>query len=157
MKNVLIALDYDPTAQLIAEKGYELAKAMDAQVTLLHVISNEVYYSSRSYSPIMGFTGFMPAEPAEMVENDYIRDAAYNFLDKTRDHLGDNKIRTLVKEGDFADVILGVGILVSADVIVLGSHSRRWLEKIVMGSVTEKVLKSTKTPLFIIPTRSEEE
>lgn len=157
MKNVLIALDYDPTAQLIAEKGYELAKAMDAQVTLLHVISNEVYYSSRSYSPIMGFTGFMPVEPAEMVETDYIRDAAYNFLDKTRDHLGDNNIRTLVKEGDFADVILGVGILVSADIIVLGSHSRRWLEKIVMGSVTEKVLKSTKIPLFIIPTRSEEE
>ncbi|TFH50172.1 MAG: universal stress protein, partial [Bacteroidia bacterium] len=34
-----------------------------------------------------------------------------------------------------------------------GSHSRKWLENIVMGSVSEKVLRSTSIPLFIIPTK----
>jgi len=40
-----------------------------------------------------------------------------------------------------------------ADIIVMGSHSRRWLENIVMGSVTEEVLHHTSIPLFIIPTK----
>jgi nucleotide-binding universal stress UspA family protein len=37
------------------------------------------------------------------------------------------------------------------DVIVMGSHSRRGLEKILMGSVAEKVLRNSTLPLFIIP------
>lgn len=39
------------------------------------------------------------------------------------------------------------------DIIVMGSHSRRWLEEILMGSVTEKVLQLTAIPLFIVPTK----
>jgi nucleotide-binding universal stress UspA family protein len=33
----------------------------------------------------------------------------------------------------------------------MGSHSRRGLEKILMGSVAEKVLRNSRIPLFIIP------
>ena len=58
MKKVLIALDYDPTAQKVAEMGYNLAKSMHAQAILLHVTSDVSYYSSLNYSPIMGFGGF---------------------------------------------------------------------------------------------------
>ena len=57
MKKVLIALDYDPTAQKVAETGNLLAGSMNAEVILLHVISDPVYYSSMDYSPIMGFSG----------------------------------------------------------------------------------------------------
>jgi hypothetical protein len=49
MKKVLIALDYDPTAQKVAESGYALA-AMGAEVVLLHVLSDPVY--SSQYSPV---------------------------------------------------------------------------------------------------------
>jgi nucleotide-binding universal stress UspA family protein len=41
-----------------------------------------------------------------------------------------------------------------ADMIILGSHSQKWLENIVMGSVTEEVLRQSTIPLFIIPTKS---
>lgn len=157
MKNVLIALDYDPTAQKIAESGYELSLALEAQVTLLHVISDTVYYSTRAYSPIMGFTGFTPSEHVAEQQTTYLKDAAYNYLENTKNHLGDANIRTIVKEGDFADTILDTAKLVNADIIVLGSHSRRWVEKILMGSVTEKVIKNSKIPLLIIPTRKEDE
>ena len=45
LKKILIALDYDPTAKKVAEAGYTLAVAMNAEVTLLHVISDPVYYA----------------------------------------------------------------------------------------------------------------
>lgn len=153
MKKVLIALDYDPTAKKVAEVGFEFARTMGAEVILLHVISDPVYYSSTDYSPIMGFTGFLNTDPLQLNTIEVLKTASLNFLDKTRNHLGDKNIQTLVEEGDLADTILKTSKKLHADVIVLGSHSRKWLENIVMGSVTEEVLRQSTLPLFIIPTR----
>jgi nucleotide-binding universal stress UspA family protein len=152
MKKVLIALDYDPTAQKVAEAGASLAKSMNAEVIMLHVISDPVYYSSGEYSPIMGFTGFMEMGPVQSINNDMLKNASLQYLNKSKQHLGDETIQTLVKEGDFAESILDTAKEINADIIVMGSHSRKWLENIIMGSVTEKVLNHTSIPLFIIPT-----
>lgn len=153
MEKVLIALDYNPSAQKVAETGFSLAKAMGAKVILLHVMTDPVYYSSTEYSPIMGFTG-MGMSPVQLESIDGLKKASQYFLDKSKHHLGDDNIQTLVKEGDFADSILEAAKDVHADIIVVGSHSRKWLEKIVMGSVTEKVLNSTTIPIFIVPTKN---
>lgn len=153
MKKVLIALDYDPTAKKVAEVGFEFAKAMGAEVVLIHVISDPVYYSSTDYSPIMGFTGYMNTDPLQLNTIEVLKTASLNFLDKTRSHLGDSNIQTVVEEGDFAETIVKTAKKLHVDLIVLGSHSQKWLENIVMGSVTEEVLRQSTIPLFIIPTR----
>jgi nucleotide-binding universal stress UspA family protein len=153
MKKVLIALDYDPTAQKVAELGFSMAKAMNAEVILLHVISDPVYYSSTEYSPIMGFTGYMNMDPLQLDSTDGLKKASRHFLEKSKNHLGDKSIHTMIGEGDLAESILKVAKSQHVDIIVMGSHSRKWLENIVMGSVTEKVLHHTAIPLFIIPTK----
>lgn len=150
---VLIALDYNPTAQKVAESGFSMAKAMNAEITLLHVISDPVYYSSTEYSPIMGFNGFLEAGQLNV---DGLKDAALQYLDKTAHHLGDKTIRTLIKEGDFAESILKTAKEIDSDIIILGSHSRKWLENVLMGSVTEKVLRRSLIPLIIIPTKKQD-
>jgi len=153
MKKVLIALDYDPTAKKVAEVGFDFAKAMGAEIVLLHVVSDPVYYSSTDYSPIMGFTGYMNMDPLQLNAVEELKNASLKFLDKTRSHLGDANIQTAVEEGDLASTILKTAKKLEADVIVIGSHSQKWLENIVMGSVTEEVLRQSVIPLFIIPTR----
>ena len=153
IKKVLIALDYDPTSQKVAEIGFSLAKTMGAEVILLHVISDPLYYSSTEYSPITGFTGYMDMDPLQLDSVEGLKKASQDFLAKTKYYLGDKTIQTLVKEGDFAESILKTAKGLHADIIVMGSHSRKWLEKILMGSVTEKVLSNTSIPLFIIPTK----
>jgi len=153
LKKVLIALDYDPTAQKVAEIGYLLAKTMNAEVVLLHVISEPVYYSNTEYSPIIGFTGYMDMTPLELNSTDGLIKVSQQYLEKTKHHLGSESIQTLVKEGDFAETILKTAKDVHADIIAMGSHGRKWLEKIVMGSVTEQVLSHSSIPLFIIPTK----
>jgi len=150
---VLIALDYNPTAQKVAETGFSMAKAMNAEVTLLHVIADPVYYSSMEYSPIMGYNGYMEMGVSKIDTAEGLKGASMQFLDKSKHHLGDQTIVTLVKEGDFAESILKTAKEIHADIIVMGSHSRKWLDNIVMGSVTEKVLHHTSIPLFIIPTK----
>jgi len=150
-KKVLIAMDYSPTAQKVAEAGYSIAKSMHADITLLHVISDPVYYSSVEYSPIMGFTGYTDPGILQLTV-DALKKASHHFLDKTKSHLGDTTIKTLVSEGDFAETIVKTAKDLHVDIVVLGTHSRRWLEEIVMGSVTEKVLRHSSVPLFIVPT-----
>jgi nucleotide-binding universal stress UspA family protein len=101
----------------------------------------------------MGFSGYMELDPIQLESIDGLIKASQVFLDKSKEHLGDETIKTLVKEGDFADTILKTAKSEHADVIVMGSHSRKWLENMVMGSVTEKVLHHTSIPLLIIPTK----
>ena len=156
MKNVLIALDYSPSAQQVAEAGYALASDMHAQVMLLHVISDPSYYSSTAYSPIMGFGGYMDPEYLQPNILDGIKTASQHFLDKTKNHLGDETIKTFVEEGDFGDSILAFAKKLQADIIVMGSHSRNWIEGVMMGSVTEKVLRHTTVPLFVVPFKKQD-
>ncbi|MCX6219389.1 MAG: universal stress protein [Bacteroidia bacterium] len=153
MKKVLIALDYDPTAQMVAEAGYDLAKSMGAEVTLLHVVSDPVFYSSSDYSPIMGFSGYLNNDPLQLNTMEVLKSASLNFLAKSRNHLGDSAIHIDAEDGDVADTILKTAKKIHADLIVMGSHSHKWLENIVMGSVTGEVLKHTTIPLYIIPTK----
>jgi len=154
MNKVLIALDYNPSAQKIAETGFTLAKAMKADIVLLHVMADPAYYAAYEYSPIMGFnSNFISPETLPPDTVDDIKKAAVEFLTSSKEHLGDAAIQTLALEGEVAATIVKTAKEIQADIIVLGSHSRRGLEKILMGSVAEKVLHHSSIPLFIIPTK----
>lgn len=157
MKKVLIAIDYDPSAQKVAESGYSLGKAMNAEITLLHIIADAVYYSSLQYSPIMGFNGMNSPDLMPPVENGKLNKAAIGFLERTKTHLRDESIHIITEEGETAASILKIATEKGFDIIVMGSHSRSGLDKIVMGSVTEEVLHKSTIPLYIIPIQGEKE
>lgn len=156
MKKVLIALDYEPPAQKIAETGYSLAKGMNAEIILLHVLSDANYYASLNYFPVMGYEGFNNISTLPVENMDDLRKTAQEFLDKSKQYLNDDTITTVVKEGDFAEGIIATAAETNADVIVMGSHGRRGLDKMLMGSVAERVLHKSTVPLFIIPTKTVE-
>ncbi|MDP4291383.1 MAG: universal stress protein [Bacteroidota bacterium] len=153
MKKILIALDYEPAAQIIAETGYSLSKALKSEVILMHVVGNANYYSSLEYSPIMGFSGFTNVGMLESFDNAGLKEASQDFLNKTKQHLGDDAIQTFVSEGDSAESILEVAKEFDVGIIVLGSNTRRWLEKAFMGNITEKVLRHSRVPIFIVPAK----
>ena len=157
MKKVLIALDYDPSAQKIAESGYALAQSMNAEITLLHVVSEPNYYATVGVSPITGFNDQLNVIPLALDSMDDLKAEAHKYLNRIKNHLGGASIHTSVQEGEAEDAILGTAKSLHADIIVLGTHSRRWIENILMGSVAEKVLKNTQVPLYIIPLKKSEE
>jgi nucleotide-binding universal stress UspA family protein len=155
MKKVLIALDYNPTAQKVAETGYSLGKSLNAEVILLHVIADMKFYATSEFSPIMGYNGYVDVSPTVLESIDGLKDASLEYLNKTKQHLGDDSIQTVVNEGNTAETILSTAEQVHADIIVMGSHSQKWLENFVMGSVTESVMNQSSVPLFIIPTKKD--
>jgi nucleotide-binding universal stress UspA family protein len=155
MKKVLIALDYDPTSQKVAEIGYATAKEMKAEVILLHVITDPEHYSSTEYSAIMGMQGYMDTSQIQTDSPQGLLNASRHFLSKIKHHLNDETIQTIVREGDVAETILEAAKDRFADIIAIGSHSQKWLENVLLGSITEKVIRHTPIPLLIVPIKSE--
>jgi len=150
---ILIAVDYDPSAKKVAEKGFEYAKSMIADVVLLHVISDTVYYASPEYSPLTGFTGYENIVNLPLESEDGLRKRAQHFLDQFKLHFGDERTETLITEGEYASEILKAAIAKHTDMIIIGSHSHNWLETILLGSVSSQVVRDSTIPLLIIPVK----
>ncbi len=152
MKKVLIAIDYSPSSEKIAEAGYKLAKDMQAQVCIMHVMT-EVKYYGMEYPSFMGYTGYNMDMDLTMA--DELHKVAEDFMEKTKEHLKDPELSTYIGQGDTSDTILNYALEWKADILVLGTHSRSALEKIFIGDVASEILKSSKIPLYIIPIREE--
>jgi len=106
---------------------------MNAEVILLHVITDPVFYATSGYSPIMGFQGFVDVSPLQLSSIQGLKEASLKYLETSKKHLGDKSIRTIVKEGEFADAILETAKELHADIIVVGSHSRKMVGKCING------------------------
>lgn len=156
IKKVLIALDYDRSAKEVAQLGFSIAKAMEGEVILLHVLAEMAYYSTPGYTPILGFSDFSHTQFMEMVDVDGLKKAGKLFLERIKNHLGDESITTIIEEGEVADMVLKTALRAHVDIIVIGSHSRKWLEKVLVGSTAEKVLGQTTKPLLIVPVKEED-
>lgn len=152
MKKICIALDTSPSAQKVAELGYAYAKALDAEVTLVHIINDASYYTM-NYDPIMGYAGFLTSNTFELIEG--VKNESEKFLEASKKHLNDDRIKTEVLDGDTSTAILDFANDWKADLIVMGTHSRSGLANLLMGSIAVDVVKHSQIPILIIPTKEE--
>jgi nucleotide-binding universal stress UspA family protein len=116
--------------------------AMNAEIVLLHVISEElVYYSDYAY-----------IHELQLDYTENIDNLTQKFLEKAKKELQDESIKIIVQKGDIANTIWETAKELKVDLIVIGSHSRKWMANLIMGSKAEDVLKKTTIPLYIVPT-----
>jgi len=148
MKKILIAIDYNPVSEKVVDAGYKLAKQLDAEITLIHVVADVAYYGIQ-YPNFMGYQGFDSSIDLNLATE--MRNVAKNYLETVAKHLNDPAIGTELGYGDAADAILKYASDWKADIIVLGTHSHNFLEKLLLGDVASRVLKHSKVPVFMVP------
>lgn len=151
MKKILIAVDYNPVSEKVAEQGYELAKSLNAEVCLIHVLDDVGFYGAQ-YPTFMGYDGYSGMGPDLDVAME-MRNIAEEFLEKARTHLKDPHVKTHLAEGDTAKTIMAYGEEWGANVLVMGTHSHSVLEKLLLGTVAEKILEKTKIPVYLVPVK----
>jgi nucleotide-binding universal stress UspA family protein len=154
MKRILIALDYDPTAQIVADAGYDLAKTLNAAAILLHVTADVTRYTYLEYSPIMELGGYDIIDKQQREMSAKLEKLAKDFLMQSKTRIGDESIETLVRNGDVVETILATAAEINADIIVIGTKGRRGLEKRFAGSTSKKVLLQSSKPVVVIPATS---
>jgi nucleotide-binding universal stress UspA family protein len=141
--NILVGIDFSDCTNTVVRKAQEIAQALSAKVWLLHVAEPE------------------PAFVGYEVGPQYERDALSEKLHKEHadiQALGDElrdaglEATALLVRGSTVETILNEATKLEADMIIVGSHGRGAVQRLLVGSVSEGVLRHAKCPMLIIPT-----
>ncbi len=152
MNKILVALDFSANAHLVAEQGEVLARSLNAELHLLHVLADWSYYAGVEYSPILGYSN-TDFGAHQAIQQEDLSESARQYLIKTQTYLNHPKTSIHVKEGRLEDEINKLVEEHDFNYLVIGSHSRSTFDAIFMGSNTEKVIKNISIPTLIIPIR----
>lgn len=144
--SILIATDGSELAENALEQGLELARRLGSSVTVVTVIE-PVAVVGAGYSAAAGL-GYSPVP--ELIEAQ--REQAMITLEaaqaKARDAGMTVRIK-LITEAYAAEGIVAAAEEIGADLIVMGSHGRRGLGRLLVGSQTSNVLAHTKIPVLV--------
>jgi len=140
IKKVLCAVDFSDYSPVVAEYASMLAKCANAQVIVLYVAPSLSQYVGFHVPPssIENFVGEI-VTGAEDTMNAFVKE---NF--EGLDTVG--KVVT----GYPAEEILSIAEAESCDMVVMGTHGRKGIDRILFGSVAEKVVKSSVAPVLTI-------
>lgn len=140
IKKILIAIDNGPTSEKVALQAFQLGQQLNAEIAIISVIDT---------AELMTEGNVTPNELENISKND-IKKNQEMLIDKV---FNNYKIWTFIEHGKPFEEILKVAEEWEADLIVLGSHGRKGLSHLLMGSVAEKVIRQSTKPTFIIPTK----
>ncbi|MEM8609576.1 MAG: universal stress protein [Myxococcota bacterium] len=141
IQRILVPTDFSENAEHALAYAISLAKAFGAEIHLLHAPVVPTYLlMDLSYSP-----------GPEVVTR--IHDEAENAL-RGRvgaiEAAGLEHVETL-REGTAHEVIRDYAAEIDANLIVIGTHGRTGVAKLLYGSVTERVVKTATTPIIVVP------
>lgn len=153
--NVLFATDLTPNAIQAFKHAVMMARRNDAKIHLLYVVP-EVDAAMRSYISAMMVKGSLDkfeSRHEEEARQEMQRRLKKFAADELADHPEDlQRVESIeVLHGHPVAKILQMADQVNADVIVMGSHGKGAIEHAFLGSVTEKVLRKSKRPVFVVP------
>lgn len=137
-QKVLVAIDEDPVAAHAAEVGTELARRLNAEVALIHVIDPALIFDPEA--------GISADELAQKAREDAARVVA-DF--RARLH-ADARALGFAPLGPPGSEIVKAAKEWQADVIVIGSHGRRGITRALMGSVAEAVMRHAACPVLVV-------
>lgn len=135
---ILHPTDLSEEAATALQVARALARDGKGRLVLLTVVPS-------SFPPVEAYVS------AEVFEHD-IADAKQR-LAQLAAMIDDVPVTTVVESGDTGDVILRTAEEVEADLIVMGTHGRRGLSRLVMGSVAEFVVRRAPCPVLTIRPR----
>ena len=140
--HILVPIDGSDTSMLAVSKASGLALAFGSRITLIHVVDNY---------PFIG----VGADYA-LGQNEYLAAATSSANAALA-----RGVAALAAEGLHSDQrvidghvvhegIVDTAIAIGADLIVMGSHGRTGIEKLLLGSVTQRVLQDARCPVLVV-------
>ncbi len=139
MGHVLLALDGSELGEAIIDPALSLTRSMGGRLTLLHVIPTHLHVGAR-------------AAPIPVGHLEASRSAAREYLDRIADGLAKRGVEASVRILEHRSVSEGIieaAEQEGADLIALGTHGRGQINRLVLGSVADKVIRSSSTPVLV--------
>ncbi len=138
IKKILAPTDLSEYSEYALEQVVELAKATSAEIDLLHVLDVHTYDPNK-------VEDFMKSDKGEILQNK-VRDAM-KMPGGAKD-VTINKV--LVRGFEISSEIVNYASENNVDMIVMSSHGRRGISKLLLGSVTDKVIRIASCPVMAV-------
>jgi nucleotide-binding universal stress UspA family protein len=124
IKNILVPVDFSEQSTMAVNYGLSLAREFGAGVVVAHIapFDRKLYEAAK-------------VRLLELIPMD-LRESLH--------------FETVVKSGDVQDEILGIVADRNIDLVVMGSHGRGYLPRMVLGSVTESMLRKLPVPVLTV-------
>jgi nucleotide-binding universal stress UspA family protein len=142
IKKIVFATDFSEESRPALVHALNLARLLDAAVDVIHV--REPF----PYAPVAGVGGFV--YPIDDLRTWVEKEMAKVVVEVAATGL---PYRASVVEGNAAKQIVKHAKDVGADFIVIATHGRTGIDHALLGSVAEKVVRSSACPVMVVPTR----
>jgi nucleotide-binding universal stress UspA family protein len=130
---VLHPTDFSENSEFAFRVACALARDYKARLLLLHIIP----------PPMVVYAGGpVPAETWPSIEE------VEEKLRQLKGHAHGARVETQIMEGDPVDMILRAAEETHSDVIVMGTHGRTGLGRLLLGSVAESVIRKAPCPVL---------
>ncbi|WP_319541723.1 universal stress protein [uncultured Pseudodesulfovibrio sp.] len=143
VKKILCAVDFSDYSPMVADYANMIAKCSGAQVIVLYV--------APSLSQYVGF--HVPPSSIESFVGEIVTGAEDTMNTFVAENFKDLNIEGKVVTGYPAEEILAISEAEGVDMVVMGTHGRKGIDRILFGSVAEKVVKSSKAPVLTVRPR----
>ncbi len=141
-KHILVPVDGSASSRQCIEKATALAQAFNSTVTVVNVID---LYAFAGMGLDAGYGQVEYLNVASQEANKAVATAKQLFAEN-----GIEATASVVEGQAIYQNILDAAEVAHADLIVMGSHGRKGLEKLVLGSVAAQVLSHTTLPVLIV-------
>jgi nucleotide-binding universal stress UspA family protein/quercetin dioxygenase-like cupin family protein len=138
IQKILHPTDFSENARYAFQSACALARDSHATLLVLHVMMPSV-------SPVLGRPLPDPSRSAESQES--VASLPWPQASDPR-----TKVEHRVAEGDAAEEILRLAESLHCDLIVMGTHGRTGLGRLLTGSVAEEVLRKASCPVLVVKT-----
>lgn len=139
IQKILCPVDFYPASERAVDYAVTLAKNYEARLTLLHVVA-----------PILP-TAYGVRVDLKSLEEALMEESARRLRQLSKKaESAKVPVQYIVRTGDIHEEIHRIVRSAKIDFIVMGTHGRRGIERWVLGSVAEQLLRSIKAPLLTI-------
>ncbi len=138
-KNIILATDGSKYSENAVEYAVELAKISKANISAIYVVDTGAFATipmDAAWENMYELLKTEGNEATEKVEAEAKR--------------SDVEVECFVVEGHPAEEILKLSENIPADLIVMGTLGKRGLDRFLLGSVAEKVSRTSKVPVMIV-------
>jgi nucleotide-binding universal stress UspA family protein len=151
IKKILIGIDDSKYAEHAAKYGFEIARKFNAAVGLVNIVEPAMIPPmSGSNDPILGTMPNVGLQEMDML--DIRKNQSAEIVELTIKKFGsDMKVSHFTEFGSTAQGIIDCSKEFKADMIVIGTHSRSGIDRLLMGSVAEHVVRHAEVPVLVVP------
>jgi len=150
ISKILIAVDESKYSEHAAEYGFELAQFYKAEVGLVNIVEPLIVPAAGA-DTITGAV-FEPPVVADPELINIQKEASESIIDRAgKRFAGDLKVTHFSEYGSKAEGILKCSNEFNADLIVIGTHSRSGLDRLLMGSIAEDIVRHSAVPVLVVP------